>query len=376
MESTTDGSGRTRGLRLSAGGVLLTVALAQVPVVSAHGGTELGGLSSWHGVLVALGGFGVLGGSALLKQAGYLSPTRALYGVLLGLAVVVVGVVLFDGLSPDPSYSASTMPFPRSLYPLLSLATGLLTVVGSFAVGWLRWRSRPRYMFLGVVMGLWISYPYLIPGVASATHPLGYGLVLGTPVLVGYIVWTDAWPALSIALDDAVVRRFALGTGALLALFFMSVSGCVSFFWEAGVPHEPILTVLPSLYQLVTWATLEIGLPHIPLFVAVSVGIVAIIGLLSVLVGLNAALIAHHWRAEEGAGTTQGTVGSAAIAGSCTCGCCGPLVAKVAILATGPSAAAPLYWVFVDSASPFSTLFIAGSILLFTGTLVYSVEPA
>ena len=67
---------------------------------------------------------------------------------------------------------------------------------------------------------------------------------------------------------------------------------------------------------------------------------------------------------------------AAAVVGSCTCGCCGPLVAKIAVLAAGPSIAAPLDWVFVDSASPLSALFIVGSIVLFAGSLIYSVEAA
>jgi hypothetical protein len=72
----------------------------------------------------------------------------------------------------------------------------------------------------------------------------------------------------------------------------------------------------------------------------------------------------------------EGTAGSAAIVGTCTCGCCGPLVAKIAVLAAGPTIAAPLYWVFVDSASPLSALFIVGSFVLFAGSLIYSVEAA
>jgi hypothetical protein len=98
--------------------------------------------------------------------------------------------------------------------------------------------------------------------------------------------------------------------------------------------------------------------------------------MLSALIGLNAALIARHWRVEERAGMTEGTAGSAAIVGTCTCGCCGPLVAKIAVLAAGPSIAAPLYWVFVDSASPLSAVFIVGSFVLFTGSLIYSVQAA
>ena len=97
---------------------------------------------------------------------------------------------------------------------------------------------------------------------------------------------------------------------------------------------------------------------------------------MSTLIGLNAALIARHWRVAERAGMTEGTVGSAAIVGTCTCGCCGPLVDKIAVLAAGPAIAAPLYWVFVDSASPLSALFIVGSFALFAGSLIYSVGAA
>ena len=117
-------------------------------------------------------------------------------------------------------------------------------------------------------------------------------------------------------------------------------------------------------------------MPHVPLFLAVSPGLVVVVGTLSTLVGLNAAVIARHWRAEERAGMVEGTAGSAAVVGTCTCGCCGPLVAKIAVLAAGPAIAAPLYWVFVDSASPLSSLFIIGSLVLFTGSLIYSVESA
>ncbi|GAA0255045.1 hypothetical protein GCM10009000_084620 [Halobacterium noricense] len=175
---------------------------------------------------------------------------------------------------------------------------------------------------------------------------------------------------------DPVARWFGIGVGVVVALFFISVTGYLSFFPEEGLPHERVIVVLPAIYQLVTWPTLEIYLPHIPLFVAISPGQLIVVGLLSTLIGLNAAFIARHWRVEERAGLTQSTAGAGAIVGSCTCGCCGPLVAKVAVLAAGPSIAAPLYWVFVDTASPLSALFIVASIILFAGSLVYSVEMA
>ena len=90
--------------------------------------------------------------------------------------------------------------------------------------------------------------------------------------------------------------------------------------------------------------------------------------------GLNAAAVAHSWRLDRQAGATQSTAGTATVVGACTCGCCGPLVSQVAVIAAGPTIAAPIYWIFVDSASPLSSIFLLGSIALFTGTLVYSID--
>lgn len=375
-EDRHERSPRLGSIRLLAVLLLCVLTLTQIPVVAAHGGGESLGLPHGAGIFVILLGLGVLSGAILLKRTSHISPTAALSGVFVGLVIITLGTILFDGLRPDPTYSASTMPFPRSWYPLLSLTAGLVITVLSFAVGWLRWPTKPRYTFLGILMGLWVAYPVLISSPASATHPLGYALVFGTPILVGYILWTDVWGVLREVLRDPVARRFGLGVGFVVALFVMSTTGYLSFFVEEGGPTETTIVVLPVHYQLVQWPTLEIVVPQLPLMVALSIGILTVVGLLSVLVGLNAALIARHWRVEERSGMTEGTAGTAAVVGSCTCGCCGPLVAKVAILAAGPSIAAPLYWIFVDTASPLSVLFIIASIGLFTGSLVYSVEAA
>ena len=355
---------------------LLLLAVTQFPIVSAHGGAGTFGLSPWHGILIIVGGVTVLGGSVLLKRRSRIPSTTALYGVFLGLVVTAFGTILWEGLMADPSYTARTMPFPRSWYQPLSLMVGLLVAALSLVVGWLRWPTRPRYSFLGILMGLWVAYPYLIRGQGSYAHPLGYAIVLSTPILVGYIIWTDAGDVLRIILRDPVARRFGIGVGLVVAVFFMATSGFLTFFWEEGAPRETTIDVLPVLYQLVQWPTLEVALPQIPLFFAISLGIFIVVGLLSTLIGLNAALIARQWRLGEQAGLTEGTAGSGVVVGACTCGCCGPLVAKIAILAAGPTIAAPLYWIFVDSASPLSSLFIIASIVLFTGSLVYSVESA
>lgn len=154
------------------------LALAHVPVASAHGGTAVSGVSPVHGLVLALVGVCLLGGSILCKRRDRVPPSTALSGAFLGIAVITLGAVLFEGLSPDRTYAASSMPFPRSWYEPPSLGVGLSITVLSLAVGWLRWPTRPRYTFPGMSMGLWISYPYLIPGSASETHPLGYGIVL------------------------------------------------------------------------------------------------------------------------------------------------------------------------------------------------------
>lgn len=367
---------RRPGLRPIALGLAALLALVRVPTASAHDVTATGGLAPGHGLVLAVVGVAAVVGVTVLKRTDRVSPTVALYGVFAGITVTALGAVLFEGLAPDPTYAASSMPFPRSWYRPLALGAGLSIAVASFVVGWLRWPTRPRYTFLGVLLGLWISYPYLVPGPASDTHPLGYAIVLTTPVLVGYVVWTDAGDVLRAVFRDPVARRFGVGVGLVVALFFVTVTGYLSLFPEEGFPHEVTVVVLPTVYQLVTWPTLEVALPHVPLFLAVSPGQAIVVGTLSTLVGLNAAVIARHWRAEERAGFAEGTAGSAAVVGTCTCGCCGPLVAKIAVLAAGPSVAAPLYWVFVDSASPLSALFVVGSFVLFAGSLVYSVESA
>ncbi len=286
--------------------------------------------------------------------------------------------MVFDGLAPDASYSASTMPIPRSWYPPMALLTGVGIAIVSFVVGWLKWPGRPRYTSLGILIGLWVAYPALIPGPASTTNPLGYVIVLATPVLLGYIIWKDAQDGIRVALHDTTARRFGIGVGFLLAVYFSALSGYLTFFPSEGSPHHTIVAIETVQYQLVRWPTLEVFLPQIPFFVAASIGSVVLVGSLSTLVGLNAALIAYQWRSEDVAiaGTTEGTAGTSAIVGSCACGCCGPIVAQIVVLVAGPSIAAPLYWVFVDTKSPFTMLFLVASIGLFTGGLVYATKQA
>jgi hypothetical protein len=372
-------SGRSSGTsafpltQLATGCLAIFISLLFTPVASAHGAAGDGVLTPWSALAIAAVGITAVVGAIGAKNTERISPTTALYGIFAGICVITIGAVLFEGLSPDPVYSGQSMPFPRSWYPPMALFIGLAIAIGSFVLVLLRWPTRPRYAFFGLLMALWISYPYLVPGIASDTHPLGYGIVLGTPIAVGYIVWKDIGDVVVDVLRDPVARRFGFGIALVLAFFFLAMTGYLSFFPDPDVPDESAIVVLPVVFQLVIWPTLELSFPTIPFFAAISPGLVVVVATLSALIGLNAAAIARYWRLEVAAGKTQGTAGTASILGTCTCGCCGPLVAKVTLLAAGPSIAAPLYWIFVDSSSPLSTLFIVISLSLFTATLVYSV---
>ncbi|MFC7198405.1 hypothetical protein [Halospeciosus flavus] len=323
-------------------------------------------------MFVLLSGVSIAGIGILAKRYEKLTAKTALSVIFTGIVVGVIGAVLFDALSPDPTYLATSMPFSRAWYPLIGVTAGLTVVVASFFIGWIRWPTRPRYMVIGMLSGGWILYPYIVPGFASK-NPLGYALVLGTPLFIGYVLWTDTRHVFRTVLRDPIPRRFGAGIATVTGFFFLSITGYLSFFPDEDVPAGTVVTVLPAKYQLVVWPTLEILVPKVPFFLALSVGEIAIVGTLSVLVGLQASLIARKWLVDEGAGFMKNTANTSAIVGSCTCGCCGPLVAKVLILAAGPSVAAPLYWVFVDTASPLSVVFIVGSMLLFTGSILHSV---
>jgi hypothetical protein len=348
----------------------------QVSPVAAHGGEQHFPLAQWDGLAILFLGIVLISVAVMAKRQTYVTPTTSLGGVFLGILLVVVGAILFEGLSPDPTYTAATLPFPRSWYTPIAMGVGLLIATVSLVGGFLRWPDRPRYAALGILTSIWILYPELLPAPGRYTNPVGYLVVLMTPALVGYIIWKDARDVLGAVLQDRVVRRFAIGVGFLITVFFVTSTGYLTFFWDEDAPRETVFVVLPVVYQLVQWPTLEIGLPSIPLFIALSPGLIVLTGIIGTLVGLNAAMVARYWRVEEQAGIAEGSAGTVAIAGSCTCGCCGPLVAKFAVVAAGPSIAAPIYWLFVDSASPLGVLFIVGSIVLFTGMLVYSTASA
>lgn len=364
-------------------GIVTLTVLGVLPgVTSAHGGEHTPPIPQWYGLVVLLLGFGTVGATIILKRRDRLEHTEhALAGILLGVLVAALGGIMIVQLSPIDEYSASSMPFPRFWYPIISLTIGFAIILGSTLLGQLRWSTRPRYTVLGILLGLWIAYPALIRGPAEYHHPIGYVIALAVPLAVGYIVWRDGRDILRQIWQDATARRFGLGIGAVMLLFFTFSTGLVSLVPEEGVigGHDVMDTpafihTQPFASPLVTWPAVEIWLPQIPLSAAISLGVLFMIVLLGGLVAINAMLAAYQWCYASGSRSTQSTAGAAALVGPNACGCCGPMFAQLGVVLLGPSAAAPLYWLFVDFSSPVGSFFFVASIGLLTSGFVYSAN--
>jgi hypothetical protein len=67
--------------------------------------------------------------------------------------------------------------------------------------------------------------------------------------------------------------------------------------------------------------------------------------------------------------------GALASSGATACCCCAPAVYGVVGAAFG-TAASPVYWAFLDPASPVGGLFLSASVILLTGSAVRSAEDA
>ena len=364
------------------GSVVLALAAVFPGIVAAHGGEHAPPFPQWYGLVVLLLGFGIVGASIVLKRRERVARTEhALAGIFLGVLVAALGGIIIVQLSPIDEYSASSMPFPRTWYPLISLTIGFSIVVGSTLLGQFRWPTRPRYPALGILLGLWIAYPAVIRGPAEYHHPLGYIIALAVPLTVGYIVWRDGHDVLTQVWQDTVARRFGLGIGAVMLLFFVFSTGLVSLVPEEGLVDGHAVTETPAFIHtqpfaspLVTWPAVEVWLPQIPLSAAISLGVLLMIVLLGGLVAINAMLAAYQWCYASESSSTQSTAGAAALVGPNACGCCGPMFAQLGVVLLGPSAAAPLYWLFVDFSSPVGSFFFIASVGLLTAGFVYTVD--
>jgi hypothetical protein len=133
---------------------------------------------------------------------------------------------------------------------------------------------------------------------------------------------------------------------------------------------ERIIVTLPVSDPLVTWPAVEFWFPSVPLGGMFSVGTVLLVGVFGGLIGLNAALLAYQWQGGSSADGSEATAGVVGVAAPQACCCCGPLLSQIAIVALGPSAAAPIYLLFADPSSSIGSLFLVASVAILTGTLV------
>ena len=365
------------GRRVLVLAVTVVATIGAAPVASAHSGhVYVNGvhLSQWYGLIPLVLGIGIALGSRYLPAL--LRPQHAqyaLYSVFFGLVVAVFGAIWIVQLSPYEWLTAQPV-IPRALHAPLMFLAGSVIMLASVIGGQLKWPTRPRYAGLGVLLGLWVAYPGLSAvGVYTETNPLGYLIVFGLVVALGYVLWRDARGLLGRLSADRAARRFGISVGLLAVVFFMFSSGMLYLLPDDGVGvslSEPIVAVLPVADPLVLWPAIEFWYPQLPLGGMVSVGTALLIVTFGGLIGLNAALFAFQWRGTHSGGLSQTTAGIAGIAAPQACCCCGPMLSQIAVVTLGPSAAAPLYLLFADPSSSIGSLFFVASVAILAGTLV------
>lgn len=367
-------------------GLLGVTALAVIgvfpSVAAAHGG-EHQPAPQWYGLVVFLFGLGILGGSIVLDRRDYLNNTKhALAGVFVGAVFAALGGILLVELSPiGEDYSWMETAFPRRWYLSLTFLIGVAILIVTLFLYLVEWLTELRHVTLGSLLGLWVAYPALIPGSMTYYNPLGYIIAFAVPLTVGYIIWYDGRDVLKHVAQDATTRRFGFGIGIVMSGFFMVSTGLISFVPDDGIVngvpiahHPAFVDTQPAANPLVMWPAIQIWLPDIPLSVLLSIGTLIIVGLLGGLVTINAMLAAYQWLYGGQSNSTQSSAGAAALVGPNACGCCGPMLAQFIVVLLGPSAAAPLYLLFVDIASPVGSLFFVISVAFLTGGFVYSVN--
>jgi hypothetical protein len=349
-------------------GVLAAVlALAVVPVASAHQGTTHAGTPHWILLGVFLLGIAVVGTAVYGLRRSSASRRVGALGLLAGLVLTLFATI---GLV-ETQLEAATDPSATllALHPAASYVVGFAVVLGSQIVTLRYWPERPRYLLLGAVLGTWILYPVLMPR-GGVDHPLGYALVLALPVTLAFVLWQDAGDAIRSILAERFTRTVAIVAGALVWLVLSFSAGTLTVVPETtDVPEGPFLVTIGVVDPLVVWPALELYLPSIPLFAMVSVGTVILFGTLATLLALNVALVAAEIRSRDGALSPGFLAGTVTTTGATACGCCAPALYGV-LSATVGASATPLYWSFMDTSSPLSGTFLAASVLLLTGSLI------
>jgi hypothetical protein len=356
--------------------VVAVVGLAFTPVASAHGGNvAVNGvqLEQWYGLVPLALGIGIVVASQYLHRLRPTATRYRLHGTLLGIAVGIFGAIWIVQLSPYEWLTAQPI-IPREIHAPLMLLAGATIMLAGVLVGQFRWPRRPRFAGLGVLLGLWVAYPGLSAlGIYTETNALGYLIVLGLVVALGYVLYRDAGGLIRRLLADRGARRFGLAVGVLSVLFFAFSSGMLYLIPDEGVGvslSEQIVAVLPVADPLVMWPAVEFWYPQIPIGGVISVGTAILVALFGTLIGLNAALFAL----KSSGGTPQTGAGIAGVAAPQACCCCGPALSQIAVAVLGPSAGAQIYLLFGDPSSSIGSLFFVASVAVLTGLLVRAAE--
>ena len=195
-----------------------------VTPAAAHSGTTHAGTPHWVLFVLFVGGIGTLLGATTaargeivtLPLAGVLSTLSAVVAVFGGIGLVELQVV---GLAPLQLVE---------LYPLLSLLVSGLLSFGGFLCVRFRYPTKPQYALLCIVLAGWIGYPAVMPN-RGYSNPLGYLIVLSLPVILGYIIRTDARGVLQSLRLQTTPKVAGLGAGLLMSAFFAFSAGTMSF---------------------------------------------------------------------------------------------------------------------------------------------------
>ncbi|WP_435360770.1 hypothetical protein [Haloarchaeobius sp. DFWS5] len=371
--------------------VVAIASLSAVPSAQAHQGTVHAGVPHFVLLTLFLLGAAILGVVVVLDRTSTGLSTRAAgLAVAAGTVLTALGAVGLVEIQVEPITST---PLPRTFYPALTFFAGMAIATASVVLYNTRWGDHHAYPLLGAVLGFWVAYPELVPH-GTVFHPLGYALVLALPVVLGYVVWTEVWPA--IGATDRRARLVGSLAGLGFAVFFAVSSGLLSVNPDQ-VPQaggESFVVVTEFASPLVMWPAVEAYWPSVPLFTALSVGTALILTILAGLVGLNATLGAAVWLARDDAdpepthesesaatdggvtptdtaasSSVRGVAGTIATTGATACCCCAPAFYGIASAAFGASAS-PLYWAFTDPDSPLATVFLVGAIALLTASVL------
>ena len=345
--------------RLLIRGLVFVAALTFAQLAAAHDGSAHAGTPHWGFLVLILGGGVVMGSCAYLGHRSWIDyPRRTLGGFLFGLGVALLGTIAIIQLQVEP---VGTTPTLHDWYPPRAAGSAGLLAMGSLLLGYWRWPARPEYSALGLSLGIWVGYSALMPNIGYR-NPFGYLLVVVVPLLVGYILWQDVWPVVRSDAVDALSRRVGWLVTAMFGVFFLFSAGLFTVNPEQGVNGltNAFVTTAQFANPLVVWPAIEFYLLPIPLAGAMSLGTALLIGTLVSLIGVNGALMTAVWQRSLELPPSGEVLGGLATTGATACCCCGPAVYAVASVFFGVSAS-PLYWAFIDPASPLGALFFAAA---------------